>query len=156
MDVLHDRLIGQVRSRGHAFLPQGRITERCLPLTRSAPLRTPWGAPRPSSRPIHRSAWKVNSANFAYHDFCELRLYGVLRSCAKNSFGIHCPPLRWRLVGTYAILRSTGLSIRRHRFIPEASGLEEDAADSTLHGGCRNRFSPEDLPGIVKPSCVTL
>jgi hypothetical protein len=89
-------------------------------------------------------------------EFCEVRRHGVLRSCAKNSFGINCPPLRWRLVGTYAILRSTGPSIRRHRFIPEASGLEEDAADSTLHGGCRNRFSPEDLPGIVKPSCVTL
>src|SRR5215217_1264874 len=105
---------------------------------------------------LKRTSENPQNANFALSGFCELRRDGVLRSCAKNSFGIHCPPLRWRLVGTYAILRSTGLSIRRHRFIPEASGLEEDAADSTLHGGCRNRFSPEDLPGIVKPSCVTL
>src|SRR5215204_3164178 len=98
--------------------------------------------PRPELRRIllKRTSENPQNANFALSGFCELRRDGVLRSCAKNSFGIHCPPLRWRLVGTYAILRSTGLSIRRHRFIPEASGLEEDAADSTLHGGCRNRF----------------
>src|SRR5829696_4007522 len=46
MDILHDRLIWQVLSRGHAFLLEGRIFERRIPLTRSAPLRTPWGAPR--------------------------------------------------------------------------------------------------------------
>jgi hypothetical protein len=31
-------------------------------------------------RLIHLSAQKRNSANFAYHDFCELRFDGVLRS----------------------------------------------------------------------------
>src|SRR5215213_5869097 len=46
MDVLHDRLIGQVLSRGHALLLWGRISERRIPLTRLAPLRTPLGAPR--------------------------------------------------------------------------------------------------------------
>ena len=29
---------------------------------------------------IHPSARKGNSANFAFHDFCELPIYGVLRS----------------------------------------------------------------------------
>ena len=32
---------------------------------------------------IHRSAWKKNSANFAFWAFCELRHNGVLRSCAS-------------------------------------------------------------------------
>jgi hypothetical protein len=29
---------------------------------------------------IHRSAWNRNSANFAFHDFCEVRGDGIHRS----------------------------------------------------------------------------
>jgi hypothetical protein len=35
-------------------------------------------------RPIHPSAWNKNSANFALGAFCELRLYGVLRSSSTT------------------------------------------------------------------------
>src|SRR5918994_385249 len=86
MDVLHDRLIWQVLSGGHAFLPQGRITERRIPLTRSAPLRTPWGA-----------AWSFfapYSPECVEGEFSEveLPLYGVLRSSrSPDPFGPSLP-----------------------------------------------------------------
>src|SRR5215211_1638046 len=33
---------------------------------------------------IHRGAWNRNSANFAFWAFCEVRRYGVLRSCSSR------------------------------------------------------------------------
>jgi len=34
---------------------------------------------------IHPSAWNRNSANFAYTEFCELRVHGVLRSSGPRN-----------------------------------------------------------------------
>jgi hypothetical protein len=54
---------------------------------------------------IHPSAWNMNSANFATYGFCELRMYGVLRSSQRKVLKIlqlsdtHTP-----LTGGYAAL----------------------------------------------------
>jgi hypothetical protein len=57
------------------------------------------GAPRPHAS-IHRSAWKVNSANFALTEFYEVRKRGVLLALAKVSKKrSHTPPLHPIFIG---------------------------------------------------------
>src|SRR5215211_7720749 len=73
MDVLHDRLIWQVLSGGHAFSPLStdyRKTHASYPLgTASNPLGS---APALPYALIHRSAWNRNSAKFAFWGFSEV------------------------------------------------------------------------------------
>jgi hypothetical protein len=44
-------------------------------------------------RPIHPSAWKSNSAKFAFRGFCELRLWTLLRHSEASTFRVpHASP----------------------------------------------------------------
>src|SRR5215217_946858 len=70
----------------HRFLLGGGASPRSVGGPRRESSRTgTLSSSGPSSCPIHRSAWKGNSANFAFWGFCELRLYGVLRSSLAAS-----------------------------------------------------------------------
>src|SRR5215212_8336302 len=44
---------------------------------------------------IHRSAWKGNSANFAFWGFSEVRFKGILRSSHNTSGKYYAPLSAW-------------------------------------------------------------
>src|SRR3712207_3350489 len=75
MDVLHDRLIWQVRGRGHKlFSLKGGLQQDASLLPARHRFEPPRERPGPSSHPIHRSTWKRFSQKFGVTAFSEVEL----------------------------------------------------------------------------------
>src|SRR5215208_2570570 len=88
--------------------------------------------------PIHRSAWNRNSANFAFREFCELRLLGILGSSYPPSCIASPPCPKPSLALTSAVLAH---NIRRYGH-PLAGGLGQSGRPvGRFHAGMNFAFT---------------
>src|SRR5215208_2988290 len=91
---------------------------------------------------IHPSAWKGNSANFAFHEFCELRLNGILSRSLPEKWlpGIYIAPcataivaaVYTRAVGGGRVHHTAGKGVEDAKVRDNASGLTAATEPSDL------------------------
>src|SRR5215213_9264628 len=99
-----------------------------------------------SSYSIHRSTWHRNSANFAFWAFCEVRIHGVLGSCATLPSQVGYSNACYVGLGSSSPLRPTGGGERVVRDVAEETPPRYCSV-------CRHELKPED--SLYCPKCGT-
>src|SRR5215216_6610807 len=105
----------------------------------------PGGVGRIARKLIHRSAWNRNSANFAFWAFCEVRIHGVLGSCATLPSQVGYSNACYVGLGSSSPLRPTGGGEREVRDVAEQTPPRYCSV-------CRHELKPED---VYCPKCGT-